>query len=474
MHWLGFDWGKNLFYASDYFDRLYEWAEKLIRDGLAYVDDQTQDEIRLTRGTLTEPGKNSPFRDRTVEENLDLFRRMKAGEFPNGARVLRAKIDMASPNINLRDPVLYRILHAHHPRTGDKWCIYPSYDYAHGQSDAIEGITHSICTLEFEDHRPLYDWFIEKLPVPSEPHQYEFARLNLTYTVLSKRVLTQLVRDGHVAGWDDPRMPTMAGLRRRGVPPAALREFVKRIGVAKANSVVDVGMLEFCIREELNRTSQRRMAVLRPLKVVIENYPEGQVEELEAINHPDDASAGTRKIAFSREIYIERDDFMENPPKKFFRLSPGNEVRLRYAYFIKCTGVIKNDAGEVVELRCTYDLDQGRQRARRPQGQGDDALAAGGAVGVGGDPPLQPAVLEPEPERCQFCRRSQSAVAGDPSRRADRGVGCREQCDRADAVRAAGLLRARQGSDAGQAGVFADDRIARHLCQGSRQGLRKG
>ncbi|MCP3466122.1 glutamine--tRNA ligase/YqeY domain fusion protein [Bradyrhizobium sp. CCGUVB23] len=355
VHWLGFDWGKNLFYASDYFDRLYEWAEKLIRDGLAYVDDQTQDEIRLTRGTLTEPGKNSPFRDRTVEENLDLFRRMKAGEFPNGARVLRAKIDMASPNINLRDPVLYRILHAHHPRTGDKWCIYPSYDYAHGQSDAIEGITHSICTLEFEDHRPLYDWFIEKLPVPSEPHQYEFARLNLTYTVLSKRVLTQLVRDGHVAGWDDPRMPTMAGLRRRGVPPAALREFVKRIGVAKANSVVDVGMLEFCIREELNRTSQRRMAVLRPLKVVIENYPEGQVEELEAINHPDDASAGTRKIAFSREIYIERDDFMENPPKKFFRLSPGNEVRLRYAYFIKCTGVIKNDAGEVVELRCTYD-----------------------------------------------------------------------------------------------------------------------
>jgi glutaminyl-tRNA synthetase len=355
VRWLGFDWGDNLFYASDYFDRLYEWAEKLIGDGLAYVDDQTQEEIRLARGTLTEPGKNSPFRDRPVEENLDLFRRMKAGEFKNGARVLRAKIDMASPNINLRDPVMYRILHAHHPRTGDKWCIYPSYDYAHGQSDAIESITHSICTLEFEDHRPLYDWFIEKLPVPSEPHQYEFARLNLTYTVLSKRVLTQLVRDGHVAGWDDPRMPTMAGIRRRGVPPTALREFVKRIGVAKANSVVDVGMLEFCIREELNRTAQRRMAVLRPLKVVIENYPEGQVEEIEAINHPDDASAGTRKIAFGREIYIERDDFMENPPKKFFRLSPGNEVRLRYAYFIKCTGVIKNDAGEVVELRCTYD-----------------------------------------------------------------------------------------------------------------------
>ena len=355
VRWLGFDWGYNLFFASDYFERLYEWAEGLIKAGLAYVDDQSQEEIRINRGTLTEPGKNSPFRERSVEESLDLFRRMKAGEFPNGARVLRAKIDMASPNINLRDPVMYRILHAHHPRTGDKWCIYPSYDYAHGQSDAIEGITHSICTLEFEDHRPLYDWFIEKLPVPSEPHQYEFARLNLTYTLLSKRVLTQLVRDGHVAGWDDPRMPTIAGLKRRGVPPAAIREFVRRIGVAKANSVVDVGMLEFCIREHLNRTAQRRMAVLRPLKVVIENYPEGQVEELEAVNHPDDPTAGTRKIKFGRELYIEQDDFMENPPKKFFRLSPGSEVRLRYAYFIRCREAIKNAAGEIVELRCTYD-----------------------------------------------------------------------------------------------------------------------
>jgi len=355
VRWLGFDWGNNLFFASDYFERLYEWAESLIKASLAYVDDQSQEEIRVRRGTLTEPGKNSPFRERSVEENLDLFRRMKAGEFPNGARVLRAKIDMASPNINLRDPVMYRILHAHHPRTGDKWCIYPSYDYAHGQSDAIEGITHSICTLEFEDHRPLYDWFIEKLPVPSQPHQYEFARLNLTYTLLSKRVLTQLVRDGHVAGWDDPRMPTIAGLKRRGVPPAAIREFIKRIGVAKANSVVDVGMLEFCIREHLNKTAQRRMAVLRPLKVVIENYPEGQVEELEAVNHPDDPAAGTRKIKFGRELYIEQDDFMENPPKKFFRLSPGNEVRLRYAYFIKCREAVKNAAGEIVELRCSYD-----------------------------------------------------------------------------------------------------------------------
>src|SRR5947209_9817847 len=355
VHWLGYDWGKNLFYASDYFERLYEWAEGLIRAGFAYVDDQSQEEIRINRGTLTEPGKNSRFRDRAVDENLDLFRRMKAGEFQNGARVLRAKIDMAAGNINLRDPVLYRILHAHHPRTGDKWSIYPSYDYAHGQSDAIEGITHSICTLEFEDHRPLYDWLLDKLPVPSQPHQYEFARLNLSYTLLSKRVLTQLVRDGHVAGWDDPRMPSIAGLKRRGVPAAAIREFVKRIGVAKASSVVDVGMLEFCIREILNKTAQRRLAVLRPLKVVIENYPEGQTEELEAINHPDDPVLGTRRITFGRELYIERDDFMENPPKKFFRLSPGTEVRLRYAYFIKCTAVIKNAAGEVIELRCTYD-----------------------------------------------------------------------------------------------------------------------
>jgi glutaminyl-tRNA synthetase len=355
VHWLGYDWGTDLFYASDYFERLYEWAEILIRDGNAYVDDQSQEEIRITRGTLTEPGKNSPFRERSVEENLDLFRRMKAGEFPNGARVLRAKIDMSSGNINLRDTVLYRILHATHPRTGEQWSIYPSYDYAHGQSDAIEGITHSICTLEFEDHRPLYEWLLDKLPVPSKPRQYEFARLNLTYTLLSKRVLTELVRGGHVAGWDDPRMPTIAGLKRRGVPPAAIREFVRRIGVAKANSVVDVGMLEFCIRELLNRTAQRRMAVLRPLKVVIENYPEGQIEQIEAVNHPDDPSAGTRRITFGRELYIERDDFMENPPKKFFRLSPGNEVRLRYAYFIKCREAVKNAAGEVVELRCTYD-----------------------------------------------------------------------------------------------------------------------
>jgi len=355
VRWLGYDWGEHLYHASDYFEQLYEWAETLIRDGKAYVDDQSPDEMRQTRGTLTEPGKNSPFRDRSVEENLDLFRRMRAGEFPNGARVLRAKIDMSSGNINLRDPVLYRILHATHPRTGTTWKIYPSYDYAHGQSDAIEHITHSICTLEFEDHRPLYDWFIDNLPVPSRPRQYEFARLNLTYTVLSKRVLNRLVQDKHVSGWDDPRMPTLAGLRRRGVPPAALRDFVKRIGVAKANSVVDIQMLDFSIRETLNKTALRRMAVLRPLKVVIENYPEAQSEELEAANHPDDAGAGSRKIRFGREIFIERDDFMENPPKKFFRLSPGSEVRLRYAFFITCREVVKDAAGEVVELRCTYD-----------------------------------------------------------------------------------------------------------------------
>ncbi len=354
VRWLGFDWGKNLFHASDYFERLYEWAEHLIRAGLAYVDDQSQHDMRTSRGTLTEPGKNSPFRDRPVDENLDLFRRMKGGEFPNGARVLRAKIDMASGNINLRDPVLYRILKAPHPRTGTTWSIYPSYDFAHGQSDAIEGITHSICTLEFEDHRPLYDWFLANLPVPSKPHQYEFARLNLTYTVLSKRVLTTLVRDGHVNGWDDPRMPTLAGLRRRGVPPGAIRDFVKRIGVAKANSVVDANVLDFSIREALNKTALRRMAVLRPLKVVIENY-DGPGEELDAVNHPDNPEAGSRRIKFGRELYIERDDFMENPPKKFFRLSPGVEVRLRYAYFITCREVVKNAAGEVVELRCTYD-----------------------------------------------------------------------------------------------------------------------
>jgi glutaminyl-tRNA synthetase len=355
VRWLGFDWGEHLYHASDYFEQLYEWAEHLIRAGKAYVDDQSQEEMRAARGTLTEPGKNSPYRNRSVEESLDLFRRMKAGEFPNGARVLRARIDMASGNINLRDPVLYRILHATHPRTGDQWCIYPSYDFAHGQSDAIEHITHSLCTLEFEDHRPLYDWFLDNLPVPSHPRQYEFARLNISNTMLSKRILTELVRQGLVSGWDDPRMPTLAGLRRRGVPPEAIRDFVKRVGVAKANSVVDSQMFDHAVREYLNIRAPRRMAVLKPLKVVLENYPEHQIEELEAVNNPENASAGMRRIPFGRELFIEREDFMENPPKKFFRLSPGAEVRLRYAYFITCREVVKDSSGEVVELRCTYD-----------------------------------------------------------------------------------------------------------------------
>jgi glutaminyl-tRNA synthetase len=355
VHWLGFDWGRHLYYASDYFDRLYDWAEHLIRGGKAYVDDLPAEKMRAMRGSLTEPGRNSPYRARPIAENLDLFRRMRAGEFPNGARVLRAKIDMASGNMNLRDPVLYRILHAAHPRTGTTWCIYPTYDFAHGQSDAIEGVTHSLCSLEFEDHRPLYDWLIDNLPVPSRPRQYEFARLNLGYTVLSKRVLTRLVRDGHVTGWDDPRMPTLAGLRRRGVPAAAIRDFVSRVGIARANSVVDIAMLDHSIREVLNKTASRRMAVLRPLKLLIDNYPVGPGEELLAVNNPEDATAGTRRVQFGRELYVELDDFMEYPAPKFYRLSPGREVRLRYAYFVTCREVVKNAAGEVVELICTYD-----------------------------------------------------------------------------------------------------------------------
>jgi glutaminyl-tRNA synthetase len=355
VRWLGFDWGEHLYHASDYFDQLYEWAVHLVKAGKAYVDDLSADEIREYRGTLTEPGKHSPYRSRSVEENLDLFERMRAGEFPDGARVLRAKIDMASGNINLRDPVLYRILHASHPRTGDKWCIYPTYDFAHGQSDAIEHITHSICTLEFEDHRPLYDWFVENLPVPSRPHQYEFARLNLSYTILSKRFLLKLVNEGRVRGWDDPRMPTLTGIRRRGYPAEGIRDFAAMIGVARNNGIVDVAMLEHCVRGVLNRRALRRFAVLRPLKVVIENYPEGQGEELLAVNNPEDPAAGTRMVRFSRELVIEREDFMEDPPKKFYRLSPGREVRLRYAYFITCREVVKDASGEVVELRCSYD-----------------------------------------------------------------------------------------------------------------------
>ena len=354
VKWLGFHWD-GLFYASDYFDQLYEWAVQLIKAGKAYVDDLSADEIREYRGTLTKPGKESPYRNRSVEENLNLFERMRAGEFPDGSRVLRAKIDMASPNVNMRDPVMYRILHAEHHRTGDKWCIYPMYDYAHGQSDSLERVTHSMCTLEFEDHRPLYNWFIRELGIfPSQ--QIEFDRLNLTYTLLSKRRLLQLVQEGHVSGWDDPRMPTLSGIRRRGYTPEAIRNFCGAIGVSKTTGVIELEMLEHFLRENLNKRAPRAMAVLRPLKVVIDNYPEGQVEEMEAVNNPENPNVGTRKVPFSRVLYIEQDDFREVPPPKYFRLSPGKEVRLRYAYFIKCTGVVKNAAGEVVEVHCTYDL----------------------------------------------------------------------------------------------------------------------
>jgi glutaminyl-tRNA synthetase len=354
VRWLGFDWQDRLFYASDYFPQLYAWAQQLIRSGKAYVCDLTADEVRKYRGTLTEPGTPSPYRARSVEENLDLFERMKAGEFPDGSRTLRAKIDMASPNLNMRDPVMYRILHAEHHRTGSQWCIYPMYDFAHGESDSIERITHSICTLEFEDHRPLYDWYVEQLGI-YHPQQIEFDRLNVTYTMMSKRKLLTLVEEGHVRGWDDPRMPTLAGIRRRGYTPEAIRNFCKSIGVSKTTGIVELGLLEHHVREDLNRRAARVMAVLRPLRVVIDNYPEGQVEEMEAVNNPEDASAGTRKVPFSRVIYIERDDFREDPPKQYFRLSPGREVRLRYGYFVTCTGVVKDDRGEVVEIHCTHD-----------------------------------------------------------------------------------------------------------------------
>jgi glutaminyl-tRNA synthetase len=354
VRWLGWDWGDRLYYASDYFEQLYQWAIKLINDGKAYVCDLTADEIREYRGTLTQPGRNSPYRNRTVAENLDLFHRMKAGEFADGSRTLRAKIDMAHPNLNMRDPVMYRILHAHHHRTGDKWCIYPMYDYTHGQNDSSERITHSICTLEFENHRPLYDWFIQAIGIYA-PQQIEFARLNLTYTVMSKRWLLELVREKRVNGWDDPRMPTICGLRRRGYTPEAIRNFCKEVGVSKVDSTIDVTVLENAVREDLNRRAPRVMAVLRPMRVVIENYPEGKSEQLDAVNNPEDPSAGTRKVPFSRVLYIEADDFREEPPKKFFRLAPGREVRLRYAYFITCKDVVKDEKGQIVELRCTYD-----------------------------------------------------------------------------------------------------------------------
>ena len=354
VKWLGFDWNDRVFYASDYFDQLFEFAIQLIQKSKAYVDDLTPDQIREYRGTLSEPGENSPFRDRSVEENLYLFQKMKAGEFKEGEKVLRAKIDMGSGNLNMRDPVLYRILKASHHRTGDKWCVYPMYDFTHGQSDSIENITHSLCTLEFEDHRPLYDWFLNELEI-YHPQQIEFARLNLNYTILSKRKLLQLVEEGHVEDWDDPRMPTLSGMRRRGYPAEAIREFCERIGISKSNSTVDFALLEHCVRENLNLTATRVMAVLKPLKVILVNYPEEKVEQMDAVNNPEDQDAGTRKLPFSRTVYIEREDFMEDPPKKFFRLAPGREVRLKHAYIIKCEEVVKNKEGEIIALHCTYD-----------------------------------------------------------------------------------------------------------------------
>ena len=414
IRWLGFDWGEHLHHASDYFEQLYDWGVHLIRNGDAYVDDLSADEIREYRGTLTEPGRNSPWRDRPVDENLDLFARMRAGEFPNGARVLRAKIDMASPNINLRDPVLYRILHAAHPRTGDAWRIYPTYDFAHGQSDAIEGVTHSICTLEFEAHRPLYDWLIEHLPVPSRPRQYEFARLNLTYTVLSKRFLLRLVDEGRVRGWDDPRMPTISGLRRRGFPAEGIRDFAEMVGVTKTDSVIEYGLLEHAVRAVLNRTAPRRFGVLDPLKVVIENYPDDRTEEVEVPNNPEDPSAGTRPVPFGRELWIERDDFMEEPAPKFFRLAPGREVRLRAAYFVTCQDVVKDDAGRVIGAALHLRPRDARRRcARRPPAEGDAALGVGGERGPRRGAPLRPPLHAARPGRKRRSARRPQPEFGD-------------------------------------------------------------
>ncbi len=474
VNWLGFDWGEHLYHASDYFEQLYEWAEHLVRAGKAYVDDQSPEEMRSSRGTLTEAGSNSPFRERPVAENLDLFRRMRAGEFPNGARVLRAKIDMAAGNINMRDPVLYRILHATHPRTGDAWCIYPSYDFAHGQSDAIEGVTHSLCTLEFADHQPLYNWLLDNLPVPSRPRQIEFARLNIDYTVLSKRVLTTLVRDGHVAGWDDPRMPTIAGLRRRGVPPEAIRAFANAIGVARADSRVDVAMFDNAVREALNKAAARRMAVLRPLKVTIKNYPEGQTEQLEAVNNPEDPSAGTRMVTFGREIYVERDDFMEAPPKKFFRLSPGAEVRLRYAYFVRCTDVVKDASGAVVELICTYDPET-RGGNTPPDGRkvkgtlhwvsAADAVTAEVRL-------VGPLFSRPDPNAGDFAAElNPDSLVVLPDARLEPAIVAGND-DTPVQFERQGYFRRDQDFDARQAGLRAHHRPARHLRQDGRRGLR--
>ena len=465
VHWLGFDWGEHLYHASDYFQTLYDWAEHLIRAGLAYVDDTPPDEMRAMRGTLTEPGRASADRDRSVETNLSLFRDMRAGKFPNGACVLRAKIDLASGNMNLRDPVLYRILHAPHPRTGTQWCIYPTYDFAHGQSDAMEHVTHSLCTLEFEDHRPLYDWFLDHLPVPSRPRQTEFARLNLGYTVLSKRYLTDLVRRGIVSGWDDPRMPTLAGLRRRGVPPEAIRDFVRRIGMSKANSVVDLAMFDHAIRDRLNQAAQRRMAVLRPLKLVIENFPEDHVEELEAVNHPADPGAGTRTIRFGREIFIERDDFMENPPNKFFRLAVGREVQVALCLSRHLPtggeGCGRQRGGAALHLRSGQPR---RQCTGRSKGEGHPALGVGPGRTPRRGPFVQYALQPPRPgSRWRSGQRLESRLARSPVGRAAGTLVGGDARGRSRAIRAAGLFLPGLDEPPGRPGVQPHDRAARHL-----------
>ena len=467
VRWLGYDWGANLYFASDYFEQLYEWAVELVKAGNAYVDDQSADEIREQRGTLTEPGRNSPWRDRSVDDNLDLFARMRTGEFANGAKVLRAKIDMASPNINLRDPILYRIVHAAHPRTGDAWCIYPTYDFAHGQSDAIEGITHSLCTLEFEAHRPLYDWLIDNLPVPSRPRQIEFARLNLSHTVLSKRFLLKLVTEGRVRGWDDPRMPTISALRRRGYPAEGVRDFAIGVGVAKADNIIEIQQLEYAVRNVLNRIAPRRFGVLDPLKVVIENYPEDQVETFQVPNNPEDPSAGTREVEFSRELWIERDDFMQDPAPKFFRLAPGREVRLRAAYFITCESVVNDADGEggraALHLR---PGDEGRRRAGWATRQGDAPLALRRAGRPGRGAPVRPTVQDAHAGRHRrLDGRSEHRLGNGAVERAGRAF-ARGRHGRHDVpVRATGLLRPGSRLGARPPGLQSDADPQGHLGQ---------
>ena len=477
VKWLGFHWD-GLFYASDYFDQLYEWAVKLVKDGKAYVDDLSAEEIRKYRGTLTEPGKDSPHRNRSAEENLNLFQRMKAGEFPDGSRVLRAKIDMASPNLNMRDPVMYRILHAEHHRTGNKWCIYPMYDYAHGQSDSLERVTHSMCTLEFEDHRPLYNWFIQQLGIfPSQ--QIEFDRLNLTHTLLSKRKLLQLVQEGRVSGWDDPRMPTLSGIRRRGYTPEAIRNFIASIGVSKTTGSIELAMLEHFVREDLNKRAPRVMAVLRPLKVVIDNYPENQVEEMDAVNNPEDESAGSRKVPFSRVLYIEQDDFREVPPPKYYRLSPGREVRLRYGYFVTCKSVVKNEKGEVIEVHCTYD--PATRGGNAPDGRKVKAtihwVAAAHARRCRGAH-LRELVPERKSQRrgrgpgCSG--QSQSELTGGHRRREAGAVAGQCRSREPLSIRAPGIFLRRSGLKAREAGIQPHDRVERHLGESGEEARREG